>query len=160
MLLPKPADRTMAILSGRDANSVADRYFEPPKPDRPEANGHRILFSPKLHRTDDTFLTVLSMCDGETPPPPVGLKTLSDVFVLSIADRTVVLSRDGKLIETSIQFEVTGNAPREVLVAGLAPGRWSVLGNGNKVRQTADVESRRNTAFLVLPRGRYTMRPE
>ena len=37
---------TFQVLSGKEANSVFGQVFTPPKPDRPEANGHRVMFSP------------------------------------------------------------------------------------------------------------------
>ena len=44
MLRPTPDKRVLQVLSGKDANSVFGQFFAPPKPDRPEANGHRVMF--------------------------------------------------------------------------------------------------------------------
>ena len=46
MLRPASDKRTVEILSGDAANSAFGHVFTPPKPDRPEANGHRVMFSP------------------------------------------------------------------------------------------------------------------
>ncbi|NUP99640.1 MAG: hypothetical protein HUU35_07285, partial [Armatimonadetes bacterium] len=99
MLLPRPADRSAEVLSGPDASSVFGTHFEPPFKDRPEANGHRLMISPKTARTDDTFLTVLTMADEAAPAPAVQLAETAQAYTITLADRAVVLARDGGLLE-------------------------------------------------------------
>jgi heparin/heparan-sulfate lyase len=159
MLLPPPANRTMQIVSGHAANSVAGRYFAPPKPDRPEANGHRIVFSPADRQAKEVFLTVLSMCAQDTPALPLELTTFPETFVLACADRIVVLSRTGKLLQSAFQFDIQGAGKDQLLlVAGLAPGRWSITDRAGKVRLHTRVEAGRNTAFWRVPGGSYRIR--
>src|SRR5690606_30463106 len=65
MLVPSPQDRQMEILSGPQANSVFGTLYEPPSTSLPEANGHRIMISPKQANARDRFLTLFQMVDGE-----------------------------------------------------------------------------------------------
>lgn len=159
MLLPKPADRNLEVLSGAAANSVFGQPFTPPFPDKPEARGHRVMFSPKQPRTTDTFLTVLTMA-GEAPAElPLALDDTPETFALSLAERLVVLSRTGKLLEQRFSVRVPAGTGQQVLLCGLAPGAWSIQGPGGKARFNASVAPGKNTIFLVLPGGDYTVQP-
>jgi len=135
---------------------VAGRYFEPPKLDRPEARGHRIQFSPRHARTDDTFLTVLLMCEGDTPPPPVTLETLRHAYLLHLAGRTVLLSHDGRRRADSLSFSLPGTGNRLLLLTGLAPGPWRLTDAHNQAQQFT-VTAKNNTASLTLPPGPYRL---
>jgi hypothetical protein len=47
-----------------------------------------------------------------------------------------------------------------LLLTGLAPGTWSIQGQVGKIRFNARVEAGQNTAFFVVPGGRFTVQPE
>lgn len=158
MLLPRPAERTLDILSGPDANSVFGTRFEAPFPDRPEANGHRLLFSPKADRDQEVFLTVMLMTDETAPELPVALAETEAAYVLSLADRVVALSRTGKLIEAAFAIEVPPGDNRQLLLAGLAPGTWSIA--GGQTACNVRVEAGKHTAFAVVPGGSYRIAPQ
>jgi len=160
MLRPRAPERTVQILSGKNANSVFGQFFTPPKPDRPEANGHRVMFSPVKEQSNDVFLTVMSMSDELAPELPVNVAELPEAFVLTLADRVVVLSRTGKLLERPLQVNVRATGNCQLLLAGLAPGTWSVRGQSGKVQFNAHIDANRNAAFFVLPGGQYTVQPE
>jgi heparin/heparan-sulfate lyase len=160
MLRPKADERDLQILSGEDANSVFGQFFTPPKPDRPEANGHRVMFSPTKEQVNDVFLTVMSMSDEKAQELPIDLAELPDAFVLTLADRVVVLSRTGELLERALQVEVRGDESCQLLLGGLAPGAWSIRDEEGKVQFNTRVEANRNSAFFVVPGGKYTVQPE
>ncbi len=160
MLKPKAQSRTRQILSGKEAYSVFGKYFTPPKPDLPEANGYRVMFSPATAKADDVFLTVMSMSVEQAPELPVGLVEGPEAFVLTLADRVVVLSKTGKLLDQALQVDVSAGDDRQLLLAGLAPGPWSIHCPDGKVRFNARVDADRNTAFFVVPGGTYIVQPE
>ena len=160
MLRPKAGERDLQVLSGKDAYSVFGQFFTPPKPDRPEANGHRVMFSPASEQANDVFLTVMSMTDEQAPELPVDLVELPVAFVVTLADRVVVLSRTGKLLEQTLRVDVKADESCQLLLAGLAPGAWSIRNRDGKVRFNCRVDANRNTAFFVVPGGEYTIRPE
>jgi len=67
--------------------------------------------------------------------------------------------------ETQPDLVFNVRAPRagrnyQVLLAGLAPGNWTVRGQDGKLRFNARVEADKNTALAVAPGGSYTVRPE
>lgn len=159
MLRPGADQRDLQVMSGEEANSVFGQFFTPPKPDRPEANGHRVMFSPAKERSNDVILTVMTMSDDRAPKLPIDLVELPQAFVVTLADRVVVLSRTGKLLEQTLQVEVGGDGSCQLLLAGLAPGDWSIRGRDGNVRYNARVDDRRNTAFFVVPGGKYTVQP-
>jgi len=160
MLRPGPADPDVEILGGQAAFSVFGRQFTPPKPDRPEGRGHRVLFSPKKAQASDVFLTVLTMAEDAVPDLPLRLAEGPDVFVLSLADRTVVLSRTGGLLEKPFEVEVPAAGSRQILLTGLAPGEWTLRAKQGKARFNARVKAEKNTACFVVPAGVYEVRPE
>ena len=159
MLRPRPGERRIRILSGKEANSVFGQYFTPPKPNRPEANGHRIMVSPLREQATDVFLTVFCMRDEQAPKLAVDVKEAPDVYVVTLADRVVVMNRTGTLTRQPLQIDIPGDGDRQLVLAGLSPGRWGVRDTAGKIAFNTVVEEGRNTAFFVLPPGRYEVRP-
>ncbi len=165
MLRPRPAERRMRILSGKEAFTVAGKYLEPPNPKGPKAHGHRIQFSPAAARSRDVFLTVLSMRDAKTAPLSVGLTESAEAYTLALgADRLVVLGKTGALLDQAFSMAIPGGetaGERQVLFAGLKPGDWSLRAavQGGPVYNFR-VEARRHCAFLLLPPGEYRIRPQ
>jgi heparin/heparan-sulfate lyase len=160
MLRPKAGEREMEVLSGAAANSVFGHAFMPPFPAKPEANGHRVMVSPKTAQTNDVFLTVMRMSDDAVPEPSVTVTETPATFALTLANRVAVLSRTGKLLEQPFQVNVPSGHDHQLLLSGLAPGVWSIRGQNGKVRLNARVEAGKNTAFFVVPAGRYAVQPE
>jgi heparin/heparan-sulfate lyase len=160
MLRPKADEREVEILSGAAVHTVFGQRFTPPDPSKPEANGHRVMFSPKRAQASDVFLTVMPMSDEKTPELPVALAETPATFVLTLADRVVVLSKTGRLIEQSFPVSVPAGRNYQVLLAGLAPGNWSIRGQDGKLQLNARVEAGKNTALVVVPGGSFTVRPE
>lgn len=160
MLRPKAEEREIEILSGAAVHTVFGQRFTPPAPSKPEANGHRIMFSPKTPQASDVFLTVMLMSDEKAPELPVALAETPATFVLALADRIVVLSKTGRLIEQPFSLGVPAGRNYQVLLAGLAPGNWTVRGRDGKLRFNVRAEADKNTAVAVAPGGSYTVRPE
>ena len=160
MLRPKADEREMEVLSGAAANSVFGHAFTPPDSAKPEANGHRVMFSPRTARANDVFLTVMPMSDDAAPELPVAVAETPAVFALTLADRVVVLSKTGQLLEQPFQVTVPSGRDHQLLLAGLAPGNWSIRSQHGKTQFNAKVEAGRNTAFFVVPGGRYAVQPE
>ncbi|OGV78652.1 MAG: hypothetical protein A3K19_31635 [Lentisphaerae bacterium RIFOXYB12_FULL_65_16] len=159
MLRPKPDEREVEILSGADAYSVFGQPFTPPAPAKPEGHGHRVMFSPKTAQASDVFLTVMPMADDKAPELPVALAETATTFALTLADRVVVLSKTGELLEQPFQVDVPADRNYQLLLAGLAPGAWSVRSADGKVQFNARVEVGKNTAFFVVPGGSFAVQP-
>jgi heparin/heparan-sulfate lyase len=160
MLRPAPEECGVQILKGEDAYSVFGQPFTPPDPAKPEGHGCRVLFSPKAARATDVFLAVMPMSDEASPEPPVSLAETPTTFALTLADRVVVLSKNGKLLDGPFAVRVPPNGKYQLLLTGLAPGDWSIRSEDGGVRFNARVEPERNTAFFVVPGGDLIVRPE
>lgn len=160
LLRPEPSQRTVQILKGEEAYNVFGQQFTPPAPAKPEGHGCRVLFSPREPRESDVFLAVMPMSDQEAPALPVSLAESPTTFALTLADRVVVLSKTGKLIATPFEVRVPAGRQHQLLLTGLAPGAWSLQSADGKLKLNTRAEPERNTAFLLVPGGSYTVRPE
>ena len=105
MLRPKSDERQVEILSGKDANSVFGQMFRPPDAERPESNGHRVMFSPSKGQANDVFLTVMQMADDSAPELPVKLAETPVLFALTLADRVVVLRQNRQTYRAAVSGE-------------------------------------------------------
>lgn len=163
MLHPPAGERRMEILGGADANSVFGHRLTPPRPEAPQAHGHRVMFTPKESRSTDRFLTVLTMSDSERTTLSAEVTETPETYVLSLADRVVVLSKGGALLGEPFTLN-TGGAGTEgecrLVLTGLQPGTWTVRGRNGGVTHEARVQEKKNTAFFRLPRGEYTVEPK
>ena len=160
MLRPAPDERVLQTLEGEAANSVFGQPFTPPDPAKPEGHGCRVTFSPKRAQASDVFLAVMPMSDEKAPPLPVGLAETPTTFALTLADRVVVLSKNGKLLDGPFQVHVPTGNRYQLLLAGLAPGDWSIHSRDNRIQFNARVAPGANTAFFVVPGGDLMVRPE
>ncbi|MBT7162222.1 MAG: hypothetical protein HN904_05550 [Victivallales bacterium] len=159
MLRPRPTHRELEILSGKMANSVAGTVFEAPKPNAPEGKGHRVVFSAKTARAQETFLTVLTMAGEDAPELPVAVAETPNAFVLSLANRVVVMPRNEKLLGEPLTVEVPPGQGWQLLLAGLAPGAWSIQSADGKTALNATVLAGQHTAFAVVDGGPYAINP-
>lgn len=157
MLRPEAEDRQLNILSGKEANSVFGHELQPPKLDAPQANGHRVTFSPAKAQTNDTFLTVLTMVESKQTTLPVHVTETDKTFALSLADRVVVLSKSGGLLKDGFTVEAPADGNNNVVLTGLTPGTWKLTSSDGKVQKSMQVGEKKNTAFVMLPKGRYTL---
>ncbi len=161
MLRPEPQERTMQILQGEvDAHNVFGEQFTPPRPEKPEGHGTRVMFSPETPRATDVFLTVMPMSDESAPELPVELAETPTTFALTLADRVVVLSKTGRLLDGAFRVSIPTGGRYQLLLASLAPGNWSISSADGATEFNAEVEAQKNTAFFVVPGGDFTVRPE
>lgn len=160
MLRPEPDQRVLEILKGEAANSVFGQLFNPPDPSKPEGHGCRVMFSPKVAQASDVFLTVMPMSDENAPELPVTLTESPTTFTLTLADRVVVLSKTGRLMDGPFQVHVPAGRKYQLLLTGLAPGDWSIQSADRKTQFNVRVEQEKNTAFFMVPSGDLMVRPE
>ncbi|MHB8995498.1 MAG: discoidin domain-containing protein [Armatimonadota bacterium] len=160
MLRPEPDKRVLEILKGEDANSVFGQRFTAPMPSKPEGHGCRVMFSPITAQASDVFLTVMPMSDEKAPELPVKLAESSTTFTLTLADRVVVLSKSGKLLDGPFQVQVPRGDKYQLLLAGLAPGDWSIHSKDNKIKFNARVAPEKNTAFFIVTGGDFIVEPK
>ncbi len=160
MLWPTPGERTVEVKSGTETHNVFGYAVSPPNKAQPEALGHRVLFSPKQANQHDTFLTLLQACDAATPPLPYDLSETPVSVALRIADRVVNLAKGPSPITQSFDLTVPSDGKEyKVLLAGLAPGTWSVNSSAGAPPLSAVSEPGKNTVFFLSKGGRYRINP-
>jgi heparin/heparan-sulfate lyase len=159
MLRPQAAKRTVKILSNQATFNVFGKQFTPPKQYQPEAHGHRVLFSPKKSRTHERFLTVMSMTAEKSSALPINLTEQSMLFLLTIADRMVVLSKTGKLLRKTFKLTVIPGEKYQVAFTGLAAGNWSIHSQDWQTKFNLKIKRGKNSLFMLLPAGNYTISP-
>jgi heparin/heparan-sulfate lyase len=158
MLWPPRDGRTIEILSGAEANSVFGRAFTPPLPTAPEANGHRIIVSPKASQARDRFLAVMQACDAE--PLSVEQEESDATVTVRIADRVVLLAKGTELLAAPFELTIPGDGrTMQVLCAGLAPGAWRIAAPGAADHDVV-VQSGKNTLYFAASGGRYRISPQ
>ncbi len=157
LLRPTSGERTIEILSGTEVHRVAGQTFTPPMPAAPEANGHRIMVSPKTAQQHDRFLSVMQAC--ETAPLPVDHEESDDLMIVRIADRVVALAKGTGLIERPFDVTVPADGKVfQVLLAGLRAGAWRITAAGAPDRD-ARVEAGKNTIHFESRGGRHRITP-
>lgn len=160
MLMPGPEERNLEILSGKDANSVFGTQYDPPQPERPTANGHRIMISPKEPAERNLFLTVLSMYEEGAQPVEASVDESSETLVLSMRDWVVVLSKSGRLLNDGFDVVVAAEDETRLLLTGLNPGPWTITSEDGSVRETVEVLADKNTAQISTVNGKYRVEPQ
>ncbi|WP_198673832.1 hypothetical protein [Chitinophaga alhagiae] len=160
MLLPAAANRQMEVRSGPDANNVFDKKYEVPNVGQPEENGHRIMISPKKASPRDRFLTVLQLTAGDQQALPVKYYETPVSYVVLLADRVVSMSNSRELINKGFSVKVPGNAACQIVLTGMAPGKWNIRGGNSRLNVNTSVEAGKNTIFLKAKGGTYTISPQ
>ncbi|MDO8541590.1 MAG: hypothetical protein Q7S40_14220 [Opitutaceae bacterium] len=157
VLRPAAENRTVEIVSGPEVHRVGGQSFTPPKPAEPEANGHRIVVSPRHPQQRDLFLTVFQATDTE--PLPLQHEETDAAMIVRIADRVVVLAKGAKMIEQPVDVVIpAGESAVQVLLAGMKPGAWRITAAGAADRDVV-VEAGRNTIAFETRGGSYKVAP-
>ena len=131
------------ILSGKAATNVFGKQYTPPHPERPAS---RTMFPAKNGESD--FTCVMQIAAGDALP--VASTVSGEAYVIRLRDWTLALADKGGLVTKPFTFDAAGC----VLLADLAPGDWTIEGQGY-----ATVEKGKHTLFAKLPKGKYTARP-
>ena len=163
MLIPAVSERIMEILSGADANSSFEFKYEVPGRivgnQYPEANGHRIMISPKKANSQDRFLTVFQFTAGETKPLPVSYYQTPVSYVVNLADRVVSMSKSNDLIDKSFSLNIVAKGKYQVILTGMKSGNWNVKSKDGKTKFNANATEGKNTIFFLAGNGEYVITP-
>lgn len=156
MLRPAAAERDVECLVGlKEIHNVFGENFTPPRPGDREANGSRLMFSPKTPQKNNQFLTVMQVTNDGIKPLPVDFDEKNGIYMLAFADRFVAMPAGSKEIASGFDMVVKGQGTMQILVAGIAAGDWTVANGATEVYAT--VEAGKNTLFLTGKPGKYTL---
>lgn len=163
MLIPAVKERDIRILSGADATASFEFRYEVPerfiKAGYPEANGHRVMISPKEANKQDKFLTVFQMAAGNTSPFPVKYYETENSYIISLADRIIAMNKNNELIDKSQEINIADEGKYQVLITGLKAGKWNIKSKDAKIRFNVRVIERENTIFFPAEKGKYIISP-
>ncbi len=127
MLRPTSDQRKIDIKSGKETFNVFGFQVSPPRSNRVEAKGHRVLFAPIKEQTHDTFLTLIQTYADGSHPLPYELVESDQYYMLIIADRIVCMARNGKLLNQPLKITVpTEGVDYKVTLTALREGRWLI----------------------------------
>ena len=155
--MPYPEQKVVDVKSGKDTFNVFGLQLEPVLPDRPEAKGHRILFSPARAAESDRFLAVMQVTEENAAPLPVRHSKTPYSYVVEFGDRAVSVNSGTALINKEFSMTVTLDGEVKIMAAGVAPGTWTVKTPGKSYLVT--VEKGKNCIFLTGGKGVYTFIP-
>ena len=157
VLEPAADARTIEILQGDAAYSVFGLPVTPPLPDSPEANGTRVMVSPRASRTHDRFLVVMQACDAE--PLPVAREDGDGVVIVRIADRIAALAAGRDLVAAPFEITVPADGTtHQVLCAGLKAGTWKVSSPGRPDHEV-EVAPGKHTLHMESAAARLRIAP-
>jgi heparin/heparan-sulfate lyase len=163
MLIPAEAERDVNVLSDAEAHSSFEFKYDIPgrikDKNPPEANGHRIMISPKTANNRDRFLTVFQLAAGDTEPLPVTWYETQVSYVVLLADRVVSMSKSTDLIGTSYTLKIPSEGEYQVILAGMKPGDWNVAGKDGKIKFNTIVTEGENSVFFQATKGEYIISP-
>jgi heparin/heparan-sulfate lyase len=158
-LVPEPDNTTAEVIGGkgREFWVFGKNFPNATVPPDPEAGGWRVQISPKQARAEDLFLNVLEMTD-DARPLPVRKVDAGSLLGIQLADRVVLLSRNGERQQTPLQFQVEGQGIQRILVADLAEGTWQIWRDGQIVKPATGVSAEAGTLYFEGPAGSYQLR--
>ena len=154
-LEPTATERNIEVLSGDEAMSAFNMKFDAPQSSYAERTGSRTLVSPTQASTDDHFLTVLQVVDGETEPLPVRHEQTAVSEVVYLADRVVSMNKGRDLIDQGFELEVFSMDPSEVLLCGMKAGKWKIRHSIDNQEWTVEAIEGKNTISFQGKKGRY-----
>ena len=152
MLLPEHSKMTVA--GGGEAHRFFGVEVVPAQPNAPQAQGYRTMFSPREAQCSDRFLAVMQIHDAGVAVPEVTGVVADETVTLDLGDTLVVLGVPEPPTRRSFVLDIPDGRKRvRVLMADVAPGVWSVTGNG-AVREM-QVGRAEGCGLLTLDGGRY-----
>ncbi len=155
VLKPALNNRTVEVLGGSDATNVFGMQLDPPPSSAPEANGYRVIVSPKDDAKRDRFLTVLQMVDGDSKPLLVDFQEQEETYVIAIGDRLVVMSNDSGFVENSFSLQIPDGSQRQVGLLGLKSGHWTISSDNGQPAIRAEVKEGDHTIYFQANPGKY-----
>lgn len=123
--------------------------------------GHfRTSISPKSAAKEDKFLNAMYVTDASRnlPELPMTLERGTGYVGVTVADRLVTFSNEGKLItnDTSVSVRSNGYSTVSCLMTGFDAGLWTIAGNGFSV--TVMSKEGENCLYFKAAPGRYTIK--
>lgn len=142
---------------GKEFWVFGENYESYPTANRPdvakEYGQWRVELSPAKADTEDCFLNVIQVADNDCKDlHEVSIMGGNTVVGAQIADRAVLFSRSGELLDGGFDLE-TGRK-LSILVTDLKPGKW-VIRRGDKTIRKITVGNEDKCCYVTLDAGKY-----
>jgi len=118
-----------------------------------ELGAWRVEVIPSETATDDRFLNVLTAMDVGISAPKVEKLEFDSLIGASAAGHTVLFNKGDEELD-QISFELPGSGSCAILVCGVKPGAWSMMGPDG-VRKAFDVSEEVGCLFVEGQAGPY-----
>jgi len=141
MYKPTLKECKLEILSGKDSCNVFGKQYIAPAQGLPEAQGSRVMFSPRKNAAEQEFLAIMDIYGSEASPRKAVVLENNSCFVVAADNQVVVLPRNSRLQQQSFSFKLPeSSGKRSIAVANLAAGLWQIKTNKNKILQLEAVQ--------------------
>jgi len=154
-IYPAASDLVKKILSKEDAHNIFGFQVTPPDATQFESNGHRVMLSPKVSKTEDNFLSVFQMTNSEQPLVKIQHTKNEKFDQLELLDVLVLMIDTKEVQNKSFHFKITNSNIKNVYITGISDGKWDLLDSKGKIIQSVEVEKGKNTAILSAKKGKY-----
>jgi heparin/heparan-sulfate lyase len=121
-----------------------------------ERGAWRIEITPSAPAQEDYFLNVMQVMDNDHKERlEVSLIEGNKATGVQIGDRAVVFSKDVKVTDMPVTFEIKGEDNFDILLTDLAEGTWQVLRNGKVWIPAVAVQHQDGTLYFKGSGGKY-----
>ena len=112
----------------------------------------RIELSPKTPAETDVFLNVMQLTDvGNHTLMPVEAVETTQMTGVQISDRMILFSKNGALVNTTVNLNIRGSGTFKVLITDLEKGNWEITGT----QSTGMVSNEHNLIYFQAVEGNY-----
>ena len=139
-------------MTGKKAHDVFGKTYLPPDMSTPSSKGSRIMFKYPEKSANNEFLAIMNMYAEEGKPAPVEVKETADCFVITVADRALVLVKGLTPRTAEIKFALPEGKVWQTAVFNLQPGKWQIKNAG-----TVEVENEKLTAAWSCAGGEVVL---
>ena len=110
---------------------------------------------PSEPAAEDRFLNVLTTMDVGTPAPTVKKLESESLIGTYVAGHAVLFNKSDEVLDQA-SFELPGAGSHAVLVCGVKPGSWSIVGSDRRIEISSVSEAGKCLYFRGRP-GRYQL---
>ena len=126
MVKPAVKKSGWEIMTGKKAHNVFGKTYLPPDLTTPSSKGSRVVFKYPEKSANNEFLAIMNMYAEEGKPAPVKVKETADCFVITVADRALVLVKGLTPRTPEIRFALPEGKVWQTAVFNLEPGKWQI----------------------------------
>lgn len=122
-----------------------------------EGGAWRIEVSPKNAAGTDNFLNVMQVMDNEGGPVPLTAEKIEAGKLIGtrIADRIVLFSKDGELIDEPVKIKISGKGTFKVLLTDVKEGDWKIKCLTNSKYSIPEINNDKQLLYFNAKRGEY-----